>query len=850
MRRRVFIALVLSIGFVGFLWTAPHAGAAGFTVTTCKSLSGAGVGPVPVNVSTGSFTAETGCHLGTGGQIGYRLQPTNQGPGQQASRTQWAGLQWQVPSGVSLSRAWAELGGTSANGSGSGFSNSSGPWMFRAFGLGPAGVDLFASRFSIPNNSQWFNSSDAPGLYGWYWGNVSGGLGTPAQWDGGRPYSFDQATGVRSRALLPGWATSQIGATGGAPRLTNEVPDGPYAVYRVELRCAEAHCQSQGFTFVQLQHVTLVMKDPLPPTGVTAQPVAGATGSIGSKMLAGEWLNSGQVPIKWSANDAGTGISGARLVISPGPTGLLSEVSCPRGRPGQVRTSFKPCPASGSGTITLELSQVPQGRSTVSACAEDGVAQRTCSAGIHVRRDSINPVIDAPGMSLSRDDGPGFTLSLANPDESGIAAGSLSPQAALTFTVEKRVGSEFETVVPSRTNDVSAQGASPMISVSGIGLEGDGLYRVCARLKDAADNSPAGLACTNLTVDDALPDTTIVSGPSTLTEDPVAPFVFTSDRPTETGFECRVDGADWTDCDRPSVSEPFEVILPEGGPADGEHIFAVRSWLPPGTSGGGRRVDPTPAEWRWTLDSTPPDTEIVSGPPPVASENVTFTFRSTEPGTFECQFDRGAWTSCTTPRSYVGLATGDHIFRVRAIDRVGLVDPTPAEREFTVVPTPPVVEVVEKPVRVEVPSPKYCALTGFSIRPVYRGLRATLTASRYSRFVRIQFFRNTPKVRRILNQGTYRDLHRHTPTGPVMTLKRKAVRNQRRAYSFPKVNLRTIPGIYRFRGRSLIAVPRVANEGIRCAVRYRHQLKRDVRNIPRWKDRWGIRGRYRLKRGS
>ena len=152
--------------------------------------------------------------------------------------------------------------------------------------------------------------------------------------------------------------------------------------------------------------------------------------------------------------------------------------------------------------------------------------------------------------------------------------------------------------------------------------------------------------------------------------------------------------------------------------------------------------------------------------------------------------------------------------------------------------------------RVEVPSPKYCALTGFSIRPVYRGLRATLTASRYSRFVRIQFFRNTPKVRRILNQGTYRDLHRHTPTGPVMTLKRKAVRNQRRAYSFPKVNLRTIPGIYRFRGRSLIAVPRVANEGIRCAVRYRHQLKRDVRNIPRWKDRWGIRGRYRLKRGS
>jgi len=150
MTRRIFIALALSIGFIGFLWTAPYAGAAGFTVKTCQSVSGSGVGPVPIDVSTGSFTAETGCHLGTGGQIGYRLQPTNQGSGQQASRTQWAGLQWQVPSGVSLSRAWAELGGTSANGSGSGFGTSSDPWMFRTFGLGSAGVHLFASRFSVP----------------------------------------------------------------------------------------------------------------------------------------------------------------------------------------------------------------------------------------------------------------------------------------------------------------------------------------------------------------------------------------------------------------------------------------------------------------------------------------------------------------------------------------------------------------------------------------------------------------------------------------------------------------------------------------------------------------------------
>ncbi len=850
MKRQVLIALALVAGLAGYTWTAPPAGAAGYTVTTCQSVSGAGVGPAPINVSTGGFSAETGCHLGTGGQIGYRLKPVNQGSGQRSSRDQWAGLHWQIPAGVSLTRARAELGGTSVNGSGSGFGPGSEPWMFRTFGLGLSGLHLFAARFSVPNNSYWFTPSDAPGLYGWYWGNESGGLGTPAQWDGGRPYSFDRANGVFSQTLMPDWATSQIGATGVGPELTDEMPTGPYSAYRVELRCAEANCPSAGFTFVQLQHLNLLMDDPQPPTGVTAQPESGAAGSPGSRLLAGEWLSGGQVSVRWSATDAGTGISGARLVVSPGPTGSLNEVICAGGRPGQTRTSFKPCPASGSGTIILDLGLVPQGPSTVTACAEDGVAQRTCSAGIAVRRDSVAPVIDAPGMTLTQGGGPGFTLSLANPDEAGIAAGSVSPQAALTFTVEKRVGSGFEAVVPSRTTDVSAQGGAPVILASGIALEGDGLYRVCARLRDAAGNSPAGLACTNLTVDDALPDTTIVSGPPSMTEDAVAGFVYTSDRAADAGYECRVDGGGWADCPRTSSAEPFQVALPNDGSADGEHVFEVRAWLPPGTSGGGRRVDPTAAVWRWALDSTPPDTEIVSGPPPVAPENVTFTFRSNEPGTFECQIDSEAWTPCSTPKSYVGLAAGDHVFRVRAIDRGGLVDPTPAERQFTVVPTPPEVEIVEKPVLVPVPVPsrKYCALTGFTIRPVSHGIQATITASRYSRFVRIQFFRDTPAVRRILNQGTYRELRMHTPTGPVLTLKRKAVRNQRRAFSFPKVNLRTIPEWYRFRGRRLIAVPRVSNEWNRCVVRYRQQLRRDVTRIPKWKDRWGIEGRYRLKR--
>lgn len=845
MRAHVAALALALVGVVtGLLGPVATADAKGYTVTTCQSLTGPFAGPVPANVSSGNFSAETSCHL-SGGQHGYSLRPLNQGAGAESVRSQWAGLQWSIPSGVLMSRVWAELGGTNANGSGSGFGSPSAPWMFRTFGIGSGGSDLFAARFSIPNNSYWFNPSDSPGLYGWYWGNESGGLGTPAQWSGGQSFSLSRATGLFSTTLLPGWAGSQIGNTGVSPQMTSQVPGGPYFAYRAELRCAEAECSSAGFTQVKLQNVTFTMDDPLPPTAVTAQAEAGAPASTGARLLAGEWLSGGQLPVRWSGTDAGTGVSGARLMLTPESLGNLAEAPCAGGRPGQVRNSFKPCGASGSGTISLDVGQAPQGQSRIAACVEDGVSQRTCSAGFTLRLDSVAPVIDAPAMKLAQSGGRGFTLTVANPDELWIAAGTRSPLAELTFTVEKRIGSEFAAVVPSRTDDISGQGSGSKIAVSGIDLSGDGIYRVCARLRDAAGNSQEGLSCTNLTVDDAVPDTTIVTGPKSLTGDPVAVFGYTSDRPAESGFECRIDGEEWAACPGPTIEDHFEVVLPETD-EDGEHLFEVRAWLPPGTSGTTRRVDPTPAAWRWTLDTGPPDTEILTGPPPVASEDVTFTFRSTEPGGFDCSIDLSEWTLCTSPMSYVGLAVGDHVFRVRAKDGVGLVDPTPAERQFTVVPTPPVVEVVEKPV--PVPSRKYCALTGFTIRPVQHGIRATITASRYSRFVRIQIFRDTPAVRRALAQGRYRELRMHTPTGPILNLKRKSIRDSRRSYTFPKVNLRTFPALYDFHDQRLIAVPRVSNEWNKCVVRYRQTLRRGLSDIQRWKGSWGIGDRFRLHR--
>lgn len=86
------------------------------------------------------------------------------------------------------------------------------------------------------------------------------------------------------------------------------------------------------------------------------------------------------------------------------------------------------------------------------------------------------------------------------------------------------------------------------------------------------------------------------------------------------------------------------------------------------------------------LDTTTPDMTITSGPSgTVKSNSASFGFSSSEAGsTFECKLDDGAFTSCTSPKSYTNLKNGSHTFSVRAMDAAGNVDATPAARTWTV----------------------------------------------------------------------------------------------------------------------------------------------------------------------
>jgi hypothetical protein len=130
-------------------------------------------------------------------------------------------------------------------------------------------------------------------------------------------------------------------------------------------------------------------------------------------------------------------------------------------------------------------------------------------------------------------------------------------------------------------------------------------------------------------------------------------------------------------------------------------------WNPASDSRGSCTITPTSTNFTVTSSSTnvvdrptavyscpasvPPDTSITGQPPdPANTGSAVFSFMGTDNVTapteltFQCALDGAAFTACTEPQTYTGLADGSHTFQVRARDEDGNVDPTPASYTWVV----------------------------------------------------------------------------------------------------------------------------------------------------------------------
>jgi hypothetical protein len=86
-------------------------------------------------------------------------------------------------------------------------------------------------------------------------------------------------------------------------------------------------------------------------------------------------------------------------------------------------------------------------------------------------------------------------------------------------------------------------------------------------------------------------------------------------------------------------------------------------------------------------DSDPPETTIIKpAPEKLEGRRVKFRFITDDAGaTFRCKLDRRRYRRCRSPKWVKHLDEGRHVFRVRAVDAAGNVDPSPARDGFKVV---------------------------------------------------------------------------------------------------------------------------------------------------------------------
>lgn len=214
---------------------------------------------------------------------------------------------------------------------------------------------------------------------------------------------------------------------------------------------------------------------------------------------------------------------------------------------------------------------------------------------------------------------------------------------------------------------------------------GDGTHAFSVRAISAsgdADQSPAEHLWS---IDTVAPITTLTEAPPANDNSEMVHFSFIANE-MNVSFECSLDDADFAACRNGDEFGPV---------SDGAHSFAVRAKDRAGN------VDASPATHAWTIDTSTPDTRLLSGPVgSVGMDSATFTFDSPDAGagaTFECSLDGSAFALCTSPVNVSGLAMGVHTFAVRVRDATANLDPTPATRTWTVDLTAPETTITDGP---------------------------------------------------------------------------------------------------------------------------------------------------------
>jgi hypothetical protein len=312
--------------------------------------------------------------------------------------------------------------------------------------------------------------------------------------------------------------------------------------------------------------------------------------------------------------------------------------------------------------------EVFEGTTSLGTVRTDGLGQWSfdlgaVSEGSHSYTADITDLAGNPGPQSSPF---AITIDATAPDTTITAnpsAPSNSASASFSFAGSDPGGTGVAGFEVSIDGGEFVAGVSP----SDFNNLADGSHTVEVRAVDAAGNRDATPASFTWVVDTTGPDTTLTATPPSISASANASFSFTADDGSGTGvarFEVSLDGGGFSPAASPVVYT---------GLSDGPHTVVIRAIDALGN------IEPTPATYTWTVDTTPPDAPVVVSPANASAVNdatiagtaepdstVTVFIDGTAAGTATAD-DAGDWTFAAP----TNLSDGSHTVRARASDAAG-----------------------------------------------------------------------------------------------------------------------------------------------------------------------------------
>jgi hypothetical protein len=264
----------------------------------------------------------------------------------------------------------------------------------------------------------------------------------------------------------------------------------------------------------------------------------------------------------------------------------------------------------------------------------------------------------------------------------GPAQGSTTGSTSATFT-SFGAASDPDATFQCRLDPpggVGSFGSCPKNGAFFNNLTQNGTWTLHVRGVDPSGNVDPTPASRSWTVDTTPPTTSISGGPTAGSTTNSASAAFSLSASESATFQCKLDGPAGPGAFSSCTSTPAYNSLP-----DGTYTFSARATDSVGNMGDA-------SSRTWTVDRTPPNTSISSGPSgPTNSTTAAFNFSATGGAvSYECRLSPTTdWEPCSTGRSYSSLVPGTYTFSVRATDAAGNVEDTPASHTFTVDTQPP-----------------------------------------------------------------------------------------------------------------------------------------------------------------